>query len=406
MRHIAYFSFAGYGHIAPSLPVVTELIRRGHRVTYSVAERYADLVAATGARVLTYPSTFPERIGHIETADDGARFIAQLLAEDFTPLRKAITELAADPPDVVVHDTIVPLAARVVAKHFDRPVIRAYPVFAEIDGELPGGPKTDPQHPAATTPSEQEPPEVVAFRQWMDAEIDVLVEQHGVAPEAFEHAFVDGLEDLNLLYMPRSFQYGGELFDDSHVFVGPPIPEPVPAKVWRRPDDGLPVAVITASTSTEYPLEFFRAAAEAFAELPYHAVLTLGRGIDPAELGPLAPNVEAFQWLPHAEVLPDTELYVCQAGITGIMAALSHGAAVISVPSVTDEQIAESVRVEQLGLGRMIRPEELTAQSLRSTVLEIARDNGVRSAVQDMQRQIKEAGGAIAAADQILSKVR
>ena len=404
MSHIAYFSFAGYGHIAPSLPVATELLRRGHRVTYSVAERYGDLVADTGAAVLTYRSEFPERIGELTSPADGARFVVQLLSEDFAPLAAALARLADDPPDVVVYDTIVPFTARMVAGHFGVPIVRAYPVFAEDEnGVLPGGPPAEENHPAAPAASDDEDPALVEFRERMDSRLTEIIERHGVHPDTITQAFVDGRDDRCLMYMPRSFQYGGDTFGDRFRFVGPPIAEST--QTWERPANGLPVALVTASTSTEFPAEFFRTAAAAFAGLPWHAVLTMGRGIDPAELGPLPANVEAHQWLPHAAVLAEADVYVCQAGVTGIMSALHHGAAVISIPTTTEEQLAESMRVEQLDLGKMVRQDELTADALRRAVLAVTEDPAVRAAVADMQRQIKEAGGAVAAADEILGCV-
>lgn len=58
-RHILWFGFPAYSHLKASLGMVEELIRRGHRVTYVVADRLADRVAETGARVVPYSSVFP-----------------------------------------------------------------------------------------------------------------------------------------------------------------------------------------------------------------------------------------------------------------------------------------------------------------------------------------------------------
>lgn len=53
-RHLAFAGRDGAGHINPTLPVVAELVRRGHRVTYA-----AGAVERAGARHLPLPPTRP-----------------------------------------------------------------------------------------------------------------------------------------------------------------------------------------------------------------------------------------------------------------------------------------------------------------------------------------------------------
>lgn len=50
--HIAFVSPAGYGHVNPTLPLVTELVGRGHRVTYATGRSLVPTVEPTGAKPL------------------------------------------------------------------------------------------------------------------------------------------------------------------------------------------------------------------------------------------------------------------------------------------------------------------------------------------------------------------
>jgi len=92
--HIAFLNYPAHGHVNPTLPVAAELVRRGHRVSYVVAEQYADAVRATGATVLPYEShvpkswdtvAIPEKITGDVVAEAG---LAQA-REGFAPLRTA-----------------------------------------------------------------------------------------------------------------------------------------------------------------------------------------------------------------------------------------------------------------------------------------------------------------------------
>ncbi|WP_167322974.1 hypothetical protein [Rhodococcoides kroppenstedtii] len=57
--HIAMIGTTAPSHIYPSLALIAELVRRGHRVTYAVGESLASLVEPTGARVVPFESLLP-----------------------------------------------------------------------------------------------------------------------------------------------------------------------------------------------------------------------------------------------------------------------------------------------------------------------------------------------------------
>ena len=53
--HFAFICLPAAGHVNPTLPVVAELVRRGHRVTYATSERYAKAVTLCRRR-RSFPS--------------------------------------------------------------------------------------------------------------------------------------------------------------------------------------------------------------------------------------------------------------------------------------------------------------------------------------------------------------
>ena len=44
-----FFNVPGHGHVNPSLPLVAELVRRGHHITYFITENFHAKVEAEGA---------------------------------------------------------------------------------------------------------------------------------------------------------------------------------------------------------------------------------------------------------------------------------------------------------------------------------------------------------------------
>ncbi len=41
-RHVLFVALAGHGHVTPTLPLVEELVQRGHRVAYATTADFAD----------------------------------------------------------------------------------------------------------------------------------------------------------------------------------------------------------------------------------------------------------------------------------------------------------------------------------------------------------------------------
>lgn len=148
--------------------------------------------------------------------------------------------------------------------------------------------------------------------------------------------------------------------------------------------------------SNEQP-EFFRSFGDAFKDEEWHAVLTLGKGVEAAGLG-LGDHLEAHSWLPHDQVLPHARVFICHGGIGSIMEALAHDTPLVVVPQTPEHRFTAG-HVTELGLGRTLPHGELTPRTLRAVVDEVANDTAIRENVLRMSRHIREAGGAAAAAD-------
>ena len=107
-RHIAFFNIPAIGHVFPTLPVVEELTRRGHRVTYCTTEERRPVVEAAGAVVRPYRSLRPA--DHDPTLCAPARdgYISHTLLAFLEEAEATYAQLAPlfrhDRPDLVVFD--------------------------------------------------------------------------------------------------------------------------------------------------------------------------------------------------------------------------------------------------------------------------------------------------------------
>ncbi|EST37937.1 hypothetical protein N566_10210 [Streptomycetaceae bacterium MP113-05] len=389
------FTFPAYAHIAPALPTLTELVRRGHRVTCFVVERFADKVRAAGVDVVVYESTFPWADG-----PDGT-LLENMLAffeEALAPLPAAAAHLGDDRPDLIAHDLAASESARLLARNWDLPVVQLCPTIADS----PDFSMTERQAQEATGEAPAEPVDP------QDPMITEFVERRGrLLAEA-------GLEDLplegfgaehgdNLVFIPKAFQIAHETFDDDRFsFVGPCLqysddghPEPS----WTPPGDGREVVLLSLGSSyTPDQAEFLRSCVTELADSPRQVVVTLGHRVSAGELGPLPGNVEVHQWLRYADVLRHAAAFVTHAGMGSLMEALHHRVPVVLVPYHVDQRVIAGRAVE-LGVGRALYREDTRPGDLRTALDEVTGDVRVRAAVDALHDHIEAAGGAARGAD-------
>ncbi|AHH99532.1 macrolide family glycosyltransferase [Kutzneria albida] len=381
--HIAFFSFPAYAHLAPTLPVVRGLVERGHRVTCVVADRFADRVAETGAEVLRYESTFPWQTGLSDAGDHEAmvQTATSFVREGLAPLEVALRRFAEDVPDLFVHDLAASETARILAKHWGKPI-------AQSCVSMASGPAFSMNEAQAAKGSVEVDLDDPVLAE-LFAEQAKLVEDLGLGEVDIEG--FGGDHAPNLVFLPKQFQVNGADFPDRYGFVGPCV-VPAADSDWAPPPGAGGVVLISLGTSySPGRAEFFRRCAEAFAEQPWHVVMTLGSAVDPAELGALPSNVEARQWVAHPAVLKHTNVFVTHCGMGSVMEALSLGVPMVCVPHHVDQQVIGG-QVANLGLGRMI-DRGVGAEELVAAVAAVGADPAYRRRAVEMRGEIERAGG-------------
>ncbi|WP_219816661.1 hypothetical protein [Arthrobacter sp. ZGTC131] len=98
---VAFLNIAMHGRVNPTLPIVAELVRRGHSVAYHTSPAFSEAIAATGATVRHYP-------GGDQLLPDPPVPVTLLEALARTALRvlpTVLTDLRGIGPDLIVHDS-------------------------------------------------------------------------------------------------------------------------------------------------------------------------------------------------------------------------------------------------------------------------------------------------------------
>lgn len=371
--HIAIFNCAEHGHVNPTLGMVKELTARGYRVSYTTSAEFAPLVSACGAIPVIFEPIFsketprPEDMGHVVVE------LAKEASHTWQPLYNAFND---DRPDIIAYGPLSWLG-KIFAKLWGIPSVALNPTHVSYQGQSEEwlGVNADKWPCLAILQN-------MLQRNGQNLDIQTLLADH----------------DNILAFIPRSFQEKAETVPCQTLFVGPHIMPRPSAVRWIKPDKERPVIAISlGSVYTDQP-NFFRACISAFAESEYRVIISLGRYVSLEALGVLPDNVDVYASIPQLEVLAIADLFITHAGMNSVMEAAHFGVPLIAVPQQAEQRL-NAQRIEQLGLGRYLRREEVNADTLMNAAREVLATPAIQENLALFQQQIRQAGGARAAAD-------
>ncbi|MCP2253992.1 glycosyltransferase, MGT family [Prauserella aidingensis] len=384
--HIAFVSITGHGHVRPTLALVSELVARGHRVTYVVGDELAGLVADAGATPVPYSSYVAGNPAPAEMSPDTlAQVPLTYLRENEAAHSAAVRALRADPPHLVVHDQTMFATGKLLTREFDVPGVRTCPTFANherfsIDALAAQRYPVDPNHPS-----------LVEFHLRL---VQLLADNGPAGTDVA--AFLGEVAERNIVFLPRSAQLAGDTFDDRFAFVGPCLDATAESEPFVPPAGDGPLVLISLGSAFNDRPEFFRSCAEAFAGEPERVMLATGHLS--ADLGPLPPNVTAHDWLPFPSVLSHADACVNHGGFGTALMALHYGTPLVLVPQMVENEYASELLAHQ-GVGRLVDPATVTGETVVKETRAALADERMAGDIARFREEMATAGGAARAAD-------
>ncbi|MFJ9282614.1 macrolide family glycosyltransferase [Kitasatospora aureofaciens] len=388
-RNLLFVTLTGHGHINPMLPLVEELVRRGHQVVYATEAAHAATVTGAGARWLELPSpppfTPPSTFGP-EAVAGWLRHYFAALSGTYPVLRR---HCLSEPVDAVCYDT-TNWPGRIAARSLGIPGVQCFPHLASnekysLDRQLTAGIDADG-------------PEFVALA----ADCAAFSREYGVPLGVADTMTV--ADGLNLVFVPREFQPAADSFDERFHFVGPSLESRERSESWSPRDPDAPLLYVSLGTVVDGHADFYRACVAAVADRPWQVAVSVG-GAPRSALGAVPGRVEVRSWFPQLAVLRRAAAFVSHAGMNSVMEALTYGVGIVAVPR-TPEQAANAGRLAELGLGVRLDAEAAGAGELRAAIDRVASDPAVRAALAEMRRAIRRGGGAARGADLVEGYLR
>lgn len=389
---IFFYNVPTSGHVNPTLPLVAELLQRGHEVIYYLTPGYRRRVEATGATFRAYDGLADDYFDEVSRRFNPMRLAAQLLQSSREMLPHLLDELRDERPHLVLHDSMCPWGR--LAAH--EAGITAVTSMTLLD--LP---------PSYLWKSGQLPVVLKLFGRnlrWLvryQVQARQLKKRFNVAFPPFPKV-LNWPGDTNICYTSRQMMPGGDRYGSDYVFVGPPIgPRPdAPDFPFEQLDPALPLVYISLGTVFNDNPRFFQACLQAFTGGQQQVVISLGRQMAPDSLGPLPPHVIARPYVPQLDILQRAALFITHAGANSVHEGLYHGVPLLLVPQQV-EQAMIATRVAELGPGLVLNG-DLTPGLLRSQATRLLNDASYRRRAQALGDGLRAAGGVQRAADAVL----
>ena len=166
-------------------------------------------------------------------------------------------------------------------------------------------------------------------------------------------------------------------------FVGPAIEPEGPDAGWEPPQRSLVVVGLGTTDMGEVPV--LQRVLDALAPVPVDVFVTVGEHVDAAALR-VPDNARVSGFVRHAALFPHADVFVGHGGLGGIMAALTFGVPVVTIPLDRD-QPHNAARVAAIGAGRTVDKDADAA--------------AIRDAVEAVRTGVREREGAIRMANVI-----
>lgn len=399
--------------MGPTLPVASELVRRGHEVGVLTHDSYRDKVERLG---LTY---LPTRAWHgqlkLPDVEPARTKIGMMLrnrrnvTQTFLPsavgqasdIRDALRDWKAD---VLIGNEGAP-GVGLVGERLSMPWAthgvliqclwpsRDLPTWG-MNGDVP---RTDFQRKKTRVVNRIATVLTGAiFDVWND------IRRNEGLPERRASTIHELITSPHLYTVPSTpdFDYPrGDLPPHVH-YVGPCLPLTTGGGTWENPFSGArPLVYGTAGTVANHP-RFHRLLAEAATGERYDLFLTLGHENDPALLDPLPPNIRAARFVPQHLIFPHASLLVSNGSDGSVMGALLERRPVVLLPQA-GTQPETSRRCVEAGVGVIAGLGMCTPVQMRRAIRKVLDDPSYRASAERVGNRLALHDGPSNAANKL-----
>lgn len=390
MSKIVFFSIPAHGHTNPTIPVVAELVKRGHDVWYYSFQDFQEKIEAAGARFIACDDFLPdisEEELERKAGKDFAALIEMVVDTTIALDDKVCRELREINPHAVVSDSLC-FWGKLFAKKLDIPYICSTTSFAfnQYTAKL-------------MKPKWTELLRMIVGMPRINRKMRLLRE-HGYEVENFVSIVQNDNETDTIVYTSKAFQPMVETFSERYAFVGPSIKLPAPEQNNGR--RGVTV-YISLGTVLNRNQDFYKYCITAFKDTDYHVIMSVGEKTKLSSLGKIPANFTVEKTVDQLSVLQTADVFITHCGMNSVSESLYFGVPMVLFPQHSEQNVVAN-QVAELKAGVKLKGKK--PKHLASAVGEVLSEGSYQENAKKLSETFKEAGGAVKAAQVILDKIR
>lgn len=389
MSKIVFFSIPAHGHTNPTIPVVTELINRGHQVWYYSFLEFQEKIEGAGATFIPCDEFLPQLSQKELDRKVGKDFAAliEMVADMTIALdEKVCKELRGIQPDCIVSDSLC-LWGKLFSKKLGIPYICSTTSFAfnqytaklmkqsfmELWGMIVGMPR-------------------------INKKIQLL-KDHSFEVENFVSIVQNDNETDTIVYTSKEFQPMADTFSGQYAFVGPSIRQ---SSSVQNDKKDRKIVYISLGTVLNQNQDFYQKLIQAFANTDYDVVMSVGEKTDISSFGKIPGNFTVKNSVDQISVLQTADVFITHCGMNSANESLYFGVPMVLFPQHSEQRLVAD-RIAELGAGLKLKGKK--QKYLATAVAEVLANQTYQENALKLSETFRNAGGAVEAANVILNKI-
>ncbi|MGR3219522.1 MAG: glycosyltransferase [Candidatus Anammoxibacter sp.] len=408
MAKFLFTVMPGSGHINPTLPIATELLRRGHDVGYATGTDFRDIITSEGLRFFSVgPAGLKSAINETSKIGDitksylkntGLRadyYFLKLLVEinamSIDSMRSAVNQFM---PDVIICDFFTHAGAQ-IAEVYKLP----WATFCTVPGLIPGGANVPPHTPWGLPLSSnmfvKGMYHIVRFFQerffrLFDRSLNNIRTTLGLSP--IKGGVIYNSISPYLILSPtcEGFEYKRTDWPSQMYLTGP---APWGKEIDRVNNfdwiDSLPsnqplIYVTLGTVQSLIHIDFYKIVIDAFKSEPYQVIMSIGQGLNMSDFDCIPDNFRLEPYIPHAKILPKVTAVIHHGGQGIVQDSIFHGLPSLVVP-ISNDQYEMAQRCLGAGVSVRIPYPRINPKRLRTAIRKVLNDTGIAKSTKKLQ---------------------
>jgi zeaxanthin glucosyltransferase len=409
---IGFLSLPVAGHLNPMTALARKLQSRGYEIVFIGVPDIEPVVRAAGLDFVSFcekeypPGSVAKKLDGVAKLHglDVIRYTARevtsrLIKAAFEHLPEKIAETGVN---ALVLDTAYRLI-EVVPIHLGLPYVQVWNILHyDLSGSTPLALYSWPHQtgPEALARNVAGLQIVSEYREAMLPIAQAYAEQNGLEIDwSNPAATISKLAvitqtpkefDFPIPRLPPQFHYAGPFHDN--------VGRELVAFPWERLTRK-PLIYSSLGTLANGLNKAYRIILEAVAEFPdMQVVLSVGRNINPGDLGAIPSNTVVVRIAPQIALLKRAALCITHAGLNTTLEALAQGVPMVAIP-IGYDQPGVAARISYHGVGEFVEIGDLTPRNLSELILKVTTNPNYRDKARRFQRIIGKTRGLDIAAD-------